>query len=129
MAERTTTYSDIHTGFKVHPVTGDLLLSKDDDAIRQSLSTLLKTGAYDRVKRPDISSGIQDLLFEPMDNITHARLMEAITTTVNLFEPRAILRDIQLKPEPNENRYSLTIVFTPVGLTADAVFETFLYRA
>jgi hypothetical protein len=123
-----TIYSDVDLSFKVHPVTGDLLKTKNETVIKQSMRNVLQTREFERIGHPEIGSNLQNLLFDPMNQITETRLRRSIETTMQALEPRAIIRDIQVSAEEDLNRYRVKIIFTMMGQQSSESFEQFLYR-
>lgn len=123
-----TIYSDIDLSFKVHPVTGDLLKTKNATVIKQSMRNVLQTREFERIGHPEIGSNLQNLLFDPMNQITETRLRRSIETTMQSLEPRAVIRDIQVSAEEDLNRYRVKIIFTMMGQQSSETFEQFLYR-
>jgi phage baseplate assembly protein W len=123
-----TIYSDVDLSFKVHPVTGDLLKTKNETVIKQSMRNVLQTREFERIGHPEIGSNLQNLLFDPMNQITETRLRRSIETTMQALEPRAIIRDIQVSAEEDLNRYRVKIIFTMMGQHSSETFEQFLYR-
>lgn len=121
-------YSDVDLSFKVHPVTGDLLKTKNATVIKQSMRNVLQTREFERIGHPEIGSNLQDLLFDPMNNITETRLKISIQTTMQSLEPRAAIRDIQVLSEEDHNRYRVKIIFSMMGQQTSETFEQFLYR-
>jgi phage baseplate assembly protein W len=123
-----TVYSDIDLSFKVHPVTGDLLKTKNATVIKQSMRNVLQTREFERIGHPEIGSNLQNLLFDPMNKITETRLRISIETTMQSLEPRALIRDIQVLAEEDLNRYRVKIIFSMMGQQSSETFEQFLYR-
>ena len=121
-------YSDVDLSFKVHPVTGDLLKTKNATVIKQSMRNVLQTREFERIGHPEIGSNLQTLLFDPMSPITETRLKISIETTMQSLEPRAIIKDIQVASEEDLNRYRVKIIFTMMGQQSSETFEQFLYR-
>jgi phage baseplate assembly protein W len=121
-------YSDVDLSFKVHPVTGDLLKTKNATVIKQSMRNVLQTREFERIGHPEIGSNLQTLLFDPMSPITETRLKISIETTMQSLEPRAIIKDIQVSSEEDLNRYRVKIIFTMMGQQSSETFEQFLYR-
>ena len=121
-------YSDVDLSFKVHPVTGDLLKTKDATVIKQSMRNVLQTREFERIGHPEIGSNLQTLLFDPMSAITEMRLKQSIEVTMQNLEPRAIIRDILITGEEDLNRYRVKIIFTMLGQQSSETFEQFLYR-
>ena len=123
-----TIYSDVDLSFKAHPVTGDILTTKNATVIKQSMRNVLQTREFERIGHPEIGSNLQDLLFDPMNNITETRLKISIQTTMQSLEPRAAIRDIQVLSEEDHNRYRVKIIFSMMGQLTSETFEQFLYR-
>ena len=46
-------FKDINITFKKHPVTGDIVVSKDASAIKQAIVNLLLTNRGERLFQPD----------------------------------------------------------------------------
>ena len=123
-----TIYSDVDLSFKPHPVTGDIVKTKNATVIKQSMRNVLQTREFERIGHPEIGSNLQDLLFDPMNNITETRLKISIQTTMQSLEPRAAIRDIQVLSEEDLNRYRVKIIFSMMGQQTSETFEQFLYR-
>ena len=123
-----TIYSDVDLSFKAHPVTGDILTTKNATVIKQSMRNVLQTREFERIGHPEIGSNLQDLLFDPMNNITETRLKISIQTTMQSLEPRAAIRDIQVLSEEDHNRYRVKIIFSMMGQQTSETFEQLLYR-
>ncbi len=123
-----TIYSDVDISFKAHPVTGDIIKTKNATVIKQSMRQILQTRANERLGHPEIGAGVQELLFEPMNQLTENRLVRKIADSLRMLEPRATIRDIIVMGEPDRNTYRIKIIFTMLGQQTDETFETFLYR-
>lgn len=123
-----TIYSDVDISFKAHPVTGDIIKTKNATVIKQSMRQILQTRANERLGHPEIGAGVQELLFEPMNQLTENRLVRKIADSLRALEPRATIRDIIVMGEPDRNTYRIKIIFTMLGQQTDETFETFLYR-
>ena len=89
---------------------------------------ILQTRANERLGHPEIGAGVQELLFEPMNQLTENRLVRKIADSLRMLEPRATIRDIIVMGEPDRNTYRIKIIFTMLGQQTDETFETFLYR-
>ena len=80
-------FKDLSITFKNNPVTNDLVTVKDNSAVAQSIKGLLLTRRGERPFQPDLGSGLQNLLFEPMDYGSAALIKKEITSTMhNIFE-------------------------------------------
>ena len=56
-------YKDIDLDFIAHPVTGDIVQKTNKDAIKQSLTNLIKMGPHDKPFQPNINSKVKYLYF------------------------------------------------------------------
>ena len=72
-------FKDLSITFKNHPVTNDLVTVKDNSAVAQSIKGLLLTRRGERPFQPDLGSGLQNLLFEPMDYGSAALIKKEIS--------------------------------------------------
>ena len=111
MANLQKIYSDIDFTFTKKPVTGDVALSYDQQAVVRSIRNLLLTNHYDRPFQPDLGSNVNSILFEPMSTLTASSLQTAVSTVINNYEPRAILKGVLVTPLPDKNAYSVSITF------------------
>ena len=66
MANNKHLYSDLDLRFNATLSTGDVSMKYDTQAVIASIKNLLNTNKYDRPFQPDISSGLNALLFEPL---------------------------------------------------------------
>ena len=57
-------YKDIDLCFRRNPVTGDIAVKENENAIKQALKNLMLTRPGERPFSPNVGSTIQDLLFE-----------------------------------------------------------------
>ena len=101
----TLSYKDINITFKKHPVTNDVVVSKDASAIKQAIVSLLLTNKGERLMNPKYGSDIRSYLFEPLDYGTAAQIKANIRSTIDRFEPRISISDIKCIPIFNENGF------------------------
>jgi len=105
-------YSDIALAFNAHPVTGAVQRKLDSEAIKQSVKSLVLTNFYERPFRPDIGCSIRYMLFELFTPAIKQSMESAIANVIKNYEPRAILRAVNIKEDLEQNRLEATIVFT-----------------
>ncbi len=111
----TLSFKDININFKKHPVTGDLVVSKDASAIKQAIVNLLLTNKGERPFNPDYGSNIRSYLFEPLDYGTAAQIEQSIRSTLAKFEPRIEVIDIQTYPNYDSNSFSVDMTYEIIG--------------
>jgi hypothetical protein len=127
--ERFQTFKDLNTSFAVHPITGDLSVLKDDNAIKQAVINLLLTDKGERLFEPQIGSNIRRLLFDILDFGTAALVQNEIKQCLRDYEPRIRVDNVIATPNFDENGFDVTLAFTIIGRDDDPVaVEFFLER-
>lgn len=75
---------------------GGVLMTTGEAEIKGSLAVLFSTKKGDRLFRPDFGASLEDFLFKPMDTAATIRLTEMVGATVRRYEPRILVRDIDV---------------------------------
>jgi phage baseplate assembly protein W len=104
-------YSDIDFTFTKKPVTADVALSYDAQAVSRSIRNLLNTQNYDRLFNPDLGSQITGLLFENISPVVATTMETMIANIIKTYEPRAILKTVNVSSQPDQNAYNVSITF------------------
>ena len=107
----TLSFKDINITFKKHPVTNDLVVSKDASAIKQSIVNLLMTNKGERVYQPEYGSDLRRFLFEPMDFATAAAIQNNIISTLKKFEPRIGVLSLEAIPNFDDNGFDVEMTY------------------
>jgi phage baseplate assembly protein W len=104
-------YSDIDFTFTKKPVTADIALSYDVQAVTRSIRNLLNTQNYDRLFNPDLGSQITGLLFENISPIVAVTMEGLVKNLIKAYEPRANVQSVTVNAMPDTNAYKVTITF------------------
>ncbi len=107
----TLSFRDINISFKKHPVTDDLVVSKDASAIKQAIVNLLLTNKGERLFNPDYGSDIRRYLFEPLDYGTAVSIKNNITYTISKFEPRIGILELICDPNLDSNGFDVEMTY------------------
>lgn len=121
-------YSDFLTDLNLHPATGQVLRFVDEFAVKRSIRNLLLTNKYERLFQPDIGSDVSRILFEPVSAYTATLLRQYITETIDTYEKRCKLIDVNVTPSPDQNLYTVTIVFAIINKEDPVSINVTLYR-
>ena len=108
-------YRDLDLDFVPHPVTKDISIKTNDEAVKRSVRNLVLTNVYEKPFHPEISSDVRGLLFELATPLTAIRMKNAITEVVENFEPRAQLLDVFVSNNIDNNAFDVTIVFKVIN--------------
>jgi phage baseplate assembly protein W len=107
LANTESIYSDLDLDFTINPLTKDVSLKYDAEAVKRSLRNLIFTQRYERLFQPDINSGINNLLFENFGSIQVVTLRSRIEQTIVNFEPR--VTEVNVNVYENQELHHLTI--------------------
>ena len=108
-------FKDISLSFDPHPVTKDLPVLKNENAIRRSVRNLVQTIPGERFFNPILGSGVRRLLFDFVDVGTADSIREEIITTISNYETRVNNVSVQVDPRPDENNFNVTVFFDIIG--------------
>ena len=128
MARNTRIFSDLDLNFTPHPVTADITLRYDDNAIKNSVKNLLLTRNFERPFHSEIGSPIRQLLFENPGPMFVAMMKRSIIDVINNFEPRVNVVDLQVDDSIDANEVFITLVFTIVNTQRPITLEFTLER-
>lgn len=110
------TFKDISASFKVNPLNEDLIAVKNETAIARSVRNLIMTAQGERFFNPILGSQVSRLLFENIDLLTASAIKDEITTTLENFEPRVRLTDIDVVPDYDNGEFNVTLRYNIVGI-------------
>ena len=108
-------FKDLKVTFNPHPINGDLQVTKDEAAIKQSISNLLLTNPGERLFDSQIGSGISKLLFGQLDFAVAGLIADEIKRTLSKYEPRINLNAVAVLPDFDNNAFEARIEFTIRG--------------
>ena len=108
-------FKDISFSFDPHPITKDLPVLKNENAIRRSVRNLVQTIPGERFFNPLLGSSVYESLFDLYDFGTSTLIEQEIITTLENFEPRVANVQVQVDPRPDQNNFDVTIFFDIVG--------------
>ncbi len=112
---KTLTFKDLNITFKPHPITGDLIVTKDEAAIKQSVVNLLLTNRGERFFNANLGSSISSLLFEPLDYGTAGMVSAEIENTLKAYEPRIKVLAVNTVPDFDQNGFDIELIFEIIG--------------
>jgi len=119
-------FRDAAFSFGKHPKTNDLLIKRDEQAIKSAVKHLILTVPGERPFQPDLGTGIRKLLFESLDFGTAARISQEIYRTINTYEKRVVLKKVSVNPDEDNNRFDVRIEFEIIGRPVMETVEFYL---
>jgi phage baseplate assembly protein W len=122
-------FKDISLSFSPHPVTKDLPILKNENAIVRSVRNLVQTIPTERFFNSNIGSDVYDSLFGFVDYGTASLIEDQIITTVTNFEPRVENLEVEVDPQVDNNSFGVIIRFDVVGQEFPTQEFSFLLEA
>ena len=122
-------FKDISISFYPHPVTKDLPILKNENAIVRSVRNLVQTIPTERFFNSNIGSDVYDSLFGFVDYGTASLIEDQIITTVTNFEPRVENLEVEVDPQVDNNSFGVIIRFDVVGQEFPTQEFSFLLEA
>ena len=109
-------FKDISATFQINPLNRDLISLNNSYAIARSLRNLIMTVPGDRPFNPVLGSQVTNLLFENLDKLTALTIKSEIVNTIENFEPRVRLNEVNVKSQPDQNQFDVKIQYYIVGI-------------
>ena len=111
-------FKDINLSFKRHPVTSDLVVLKNEDAIKRSVKNIVFTILGEKPYDPLFGSVINDSLFELSTGLSEIGVKDAIEASLKKYEPRIDDIVVTVTILPDSNELNCTVQYTIVGIPA-----------
>ena len=111
-------FKDISMSFEVNPINADIIGVKNETAISRSIRNLVLTTPGARFFNEDLGSGVSEVLFDTLDDISGAVIRDEIEQTIIRFEPRVKLTDVIVKPDYDNHEFNVTITYDIIGIDA-----------
>ena len=126
-------FKDISLSFKRHPVTNDIGVLKNADAIKRSVRNLVQTIPNERFFNSTIGSDVRGLLFENVPGFvdfgTASIIEKQIQTTIENYESRVDNLEVNVDPRPDQNEYEVVVIFDIVGQDFPSQEFSFILKA
>lgn len=95
--------------------SGDILVSNDDEAIRNSLYNIFTTKKGQKILNPEFGASLDQYLFDEVNNFVGQSLGQNIFDTINIYEPRINIIRVDVYPFPDLNQYNVKIYYRKVN--------------
>ena len=112
MAKVQNTSIDLDINFDRNPLSGDVALRRDEEAIKRSLRNLILLRRGEKPFHPEISSGVQDMLFDLVEPVMVIELKKKIADMIQRYEPRVNNAMVDVVDVIDKNEIRITIHFS-----------------
>ena len=121
-------FKDISLSFKKHPVTNDVTVLRNEDAIKKSVIYLSRTRINERFFNDLLGTSVADNLFENMGSGLETALEEEISTLLGNYEPRIELNSVYVIADQDSNELSIQVDYNIIGLPIPSQTIEFLLQ-
>ena len=108
-------FKDISMTFQVNPLNFDLIGLKNENAIARSVRNIVFTLPGEKFFDQDFGSRISASLFENIDDISADLIVDEITQSIERYEPRVELINVEAFPDFDNNSFDVSIVYNIIG--------------
>ena len=108
-------FKDISMSFQSNPLNNDLIAIKNVNAITRSIRNIVLTTPGEKFFDPDFGSNVSKLLFENVDDITASQIQQEIEFSINNYEPRVKLIDVQVIADNDNASFDTIITYEVIG--------------
>ena len=121
-------FIDIDLNFTAKSTSGDIFKKTEIAAVKQSVKNLLMTNRMEKPFVADYGADIVGMLFELADGESDYFLKKDIVATMQKYEPRARVINLEVRADPDYNRLGVKIEFKLKKTGEVAEFSTTLRR-
>ena len=108
-------FKDVSMTFQRNPLNNDIIALKNANAIARSVRNIVFTLPGEKFFDPEFGCSISQQLFENIDDISAAEIVNEIKESITNWEPRVDLIDVEVFPNYDNNAFDVNIVYEVVG--------------
>jgi|TARA_X000000368_G_scaffold235227_1_gene185847 phage baseplate assembly protein W len=108
-------FKDLSMTFQANPLNSDLIGLKNENAIARSIRNIVFTLPGEKFFNENFGSQISGILFENVDNLTASIIVDEITNSIENYEPRVNLLNVEAFPNFDNNAFDVIITYEIIG--------------
>ena len=113
-------FKDLSMTFQANPLNFDLIGLKNENAIARSVRNIVFTLPGEKFFDEEFGSRISGSLFENIDDISATIIVDEITQSIERYEPRVSLINVEAFPNFDNNSFDVLIVYDIIGADVPA---------
>ena len=113
-------FKDISMTFQSNPLSSDLIALKNETAIARSLRNIVFTLPGEKFFNENFGSRVSRTLFENVDEISASIIRDEIRNSINNYEPRVQLIEVQSIPDYDNGSFDVVINYRIIGVDVPA---------
>ena len=119
-------YSDLDFSFRENPITGELAMKKNIEAVKQSVLNILSTNPGERPFKPVFGANIRGHIFENFSSIKAVVIEQQIITALKNYEPRVKVLNVDVDRTRRPNEINVTVEFKILSPSQDVTSVSFV---
>lgn len=120
-------WSDIDSEFRLDSA-GGIIVRPDIESVRQSIDNILRTRKGERLFLPQFGSSLEDLIFEPMDELSLMRVSRRIKDEIEFWDNRVIVDFVGFEKDEDTGTLYLLVRFGVKGFGGVYTYRKVLLR-
>ena len=108
-------FKDLSMTFQANPLNFDLIGLKNENAIARSVRNIVFTLPGEKFFDENFGSKISASLFENIDDISAGLIVDEIRQSIDRYEPRVELLNVEAFPDFDNNSFDVLIVYNIIG--------------
>ena len=112
------TFKDINLSFKRHPVTNDVIVLRNEDAIKRSVHNIILTIVGEKPFMNEFGTQINASMFELNTSLSHIAIKKQVISSLQIYEPRVEIDDVTIVVDGDNNSMSARVAYTIIGISA-----------
>ena len=108
-------FKDLSMTFQANPLNFDLIGLKNENAIARSVRNIVFTLPGEKFFDENFGSNLSASLFENLDDISANIIVDEITQSIERYEPRVDLINVEAFPNFDSNAFDVLIVYDIIG--------------
>ena len=108
----TVRFSDIDLNFEMNPLTKDVNILKNEDAVKRSVRNIVLTNFGEKKFQPFFGGNVSAQLFENFSPFTSFEIKKAIERSIIRNEPRVDSLNVEVVTNIDSNSLQVTTRFT-----------------
>ena len=111
-------FKDISLSFQTNPISYDIAILKNENAIAKSLRNIILTANGEKFFNQNYGGDIQKSLFESFDNVSSSIIKEKVKTAIENYESRVRIVSLDIIPNEEYYQYDVSLIYEIVGIEA-----------
>lgn len=120
---RDSVYVDANSNLSLNSNRTDVITNTDISGVFGSLSNLIDYRPGQRILNPEYGLDLRGLLYEPMNDKTAQSIGIELFNCIKKWEPRIIIKNINVYPDYDDNTYYVTITMNIQNLNNSKDYE------